>query len=311
MCALLCMAIYDNEEANRSEITRDCLNSLFLTTSYKHRVVIIDNNSCEKTKAVIDLFRNHHNLTVITNKENVGTAEAINQGWKLREPNEFVMKIDNDVIWHQDGWVDLMEEAMRRDPSIGILGAKRKDCWENPAHQDPQYRSTYFEIPHIAGEKWIVAEQCKHIIGTCQMYSPALLEKIGYLYQPSLYGYDDVLASYRSEIAGFKNAFLPQIEIDHIDPGGTPYQSWKEKHSGEQTQKVIQIVNEYINGERSIYYNPFVGYFINKISDDCWEVKSFLKEEKISFGEGNFKTEQLAKDYLKEKKVDSYEIYTT
>ena len=79
------MAIYDNEEANRSEITRDCLNSLFLTTSYKHRVVIIDNNSCEKTKAVIDLFRNHPNLTVITNKENVGTAEAINQGWKRVE----------------------------------------------------------------------------------------------------------------------------------------------------------------------------------------------------------------------------------
>ena len=255
--ALLAIAIYDPEDSNKSEITRDCLESLIHTTSYKHRIVLIDNASCDKTKSVIDLFRNTPNLSVITNTENVGTAMGINAGWRLREPNEYCMKIDNDVIWHQDGWVDLMEEAMRRDPKIGILGAKRKDCWENPAHSDPQYRSTYFEIPHIAGEKWIVAEQCKHIIGTCQMYSPALLDKIGYLYQPSLYGYDDVLASYRSEIAGFKNAFLPQIEIDHIDPGGTPYQDWKEKHSGEQTQKVIQLVSEYIAGTTPIYYNPF------------------------------------------------------
>lgn len=255
--ALLAMAIFDPEEANKSEITRDCLESLVLTTSFKHRIILIDNNSCDKTKAVIDLFRNYPNLEVITNEKNVGTAEAINQAWKLRQPNEYVMKIDNDVLWHQEGWVDLMEEAIRRDPNIGIIGLKRKDCWENPAHPDPQYRSKFLEVPHIAGEKWLVVEQAKHIIGTCQMYNPALLEKIGYLYQPSLYGYDDVLASYRSEIAGFKNCFLPQIEIDHIDPGGTPYQSWKEKHSGEQTQKVINIVNEYIAGTRSIYYSPF------------------------------------------------------
>jgi thiaminase len=50
---------------------------------------------------------------------------------------------------------------------------------------------------------------------------------------------------------------LPQIEIDHIDNGGTPYQSWKEKHSGEVTQQVIREVNEYIAGTKSIYYNPF------------------------------------------------------
>jgi GT2 family glycosyltransferase len=255
--ALLAIAIYDPEEANRSEITKDCLHSLLKTVSVKHRIFLIDNASCDRTKAIIQDCTYHPNLTIITNEKNLGTAEAINLAWKHREPGEACMKIDNDVLWHQDGWVDLMEEALRRDSKLGIVGAKRKDCWENPAHPDPQYRSTYFEIPHIPGEKWIVAEQCKHIIGTCQMYNPALLDKIGYLYQPSLYGYDDVLASYRSEIAGFKNVFLPQIEIDHIDPGGTPYQSWKEKHSGEQTQKVIALVDEYIKGTKSIYYNPF------------------------------------------------------
>jgi hypothetical protein len=88
------------------------------------------------------------------------------------------------------------------------------------------------------------------------MYNSALLDKIGYLYQPSLYGYDDVLASYRSELAGFKNVFLPQIEIDHVDEGKTEYQGWKERHAGEQTQNVIKIVDEYINGTRLIYYQP-------------------------------------------------------
>lgn len=255
--ALLAMAIYDPIEAGRSEITKDCLTSLLKTVSFKHRIFLIDNNSCDRTKAIIQDLASYPNLTIITNETNIGTAEAINLAWRFREDGEACMKIDNDVVWHQDGWVDLMEEAIRRCPELGIVGAKRKDCWENPAHADPQYRSTYFEVTHVPGEKWIVAEQCKHIIGTCQMYNPALLDKIGYLFQPSLYGYDDVLASYRSEIAGFKNVFLPQIEIDHIDPGGTEYQSWKERHAGEQTQKVIELVSEYIAGTEPIYYNPF------------------------------------------------------
>lgn len=255
--ALLAIAIYDPEEANRSEITKDCLHSLFQTVSPKHRIFLIDNASCDRTKAIIQDCAYYPNLTIITNEKNLGTAEAINLAWKHREPGEFCMKIDNDVIWHQSGWVDLMEEAMRRDPSIGILGAKRKDCCETTWHEDPQYRSELKMLPHIAGEKWILVEKVHHVMGTCQMYNSALLDKIGYLYQPGLYGFDDVLASYRSQVAGFYNAHLSAIEIDHIDPGGTPFQTWKEKVASQQFPEIHQIVDAYLNGNKSIYYNPY------------------------------------------------------
>ncbi len=86
------------------------------------------------------------------------------------------------------------------------------------------------------------------------MHSSALIDKVGYLYQPSLYGYDDVIMSHRTHLAGFYSCFLPHINIDHIDPGQTEYQSWKERHSGEQTQKVISLVQEMYRGEKSIYY---------------------------------------------------------
>ena len=66
-----------------------------------------------------------------------------------------------------------------------------------------------------------------------------------------------MLASWRSNLLGYKNVFLFQIEIDHIDDGTTPYQGWKHRASGEQTQNVINLVNEYIAGTKSTYYNPF------------------------------------------------------
>jgi hypothetical protein len=54
-------------------------------------------------------------------------------------------------------------------------------------------------------------------------------------------------------VAGFYNAFLPHIEIDHIDTGETAYQGWKEKHSGEDMVAFNQITQDYRNGKRHIF----------------------------------------------------------
>ena len=78
---------------------------------------------------------------------------------------------------------------------------------------------------------------------------------------PSLYGYDDVLMSCRSLKAGFRNAFLPHINIDHIDVGGDVFCDWKIKHATEHWKEFEQISEEYRTGIRNIYYNG-IGYEI-------------------------------------------------
>lgn len=255
---IIAFACHDTEENQRTPITRKCLLSLRDTVDLtKYRLFFIDNNSCQETKELLAGFVSTYGGTVITNKENIGTAQAVNLAWKERYPGEHCMKIDNDVVWHQKGWVELMAECLHRDKEIGIIGLKRKDLAERPGHFNPDYKSELQMIPQAGAQRWIIVEKAKHIIGTCQMYNSALLDKIGYLYQPGVYGYDDTMSSWRSSIAGFKNVFLPHIEIDHIDNGDTPFQGWKEKHAGEYTQQVIKEVNEYLAGTRPIYYNPY------------------------------------------------------
>lgn len=250
------MAVYDTEENKRTHLTMETLISLIETVDFnRHRLIVVDNNSCVETKRLLndqvrDLFTNK----VIALPENIGTARAINQAWKLRNPGEHCIKMDNDIIINSPGWVDELEEAIRRDPLIGQVGLKRKDCWECTWHEHEDWRSTLHMLPHVPGEPWQIVEKVKHVIGSCVMHSSALLDKVGYLYQPSLYGYDDVIMSHRTHLAGFYSCFLPHINIDHIDPGDTPYQDWKQKHSGEQTQAVINLVHEMYNGTKPIYY---------------------------------------------------------
>jgi len=255
---LIAMAVHDTEENKRSELTAEVIQKLY--SQYvidEHEVWVIDNNSCQQTKDVLKLWAMGGYINLITNEQNIGTAEAINLAWKHRKPGQHCIKMDNDVIIDNVDWVKQMVEAIEREPKIGIVGLKRKDCWEEPNHALPDWRSELIMLPHFAGQRWIIVEKCHHIIGTCQMYSSALLDKIGYLCQPNLYGYDDVLASHRSTVAGMWIVLLPHIDIDHIDKGETEYQTWKEMHSAVVTQQVIKMTHEYYHGTRPIYYNPF------------------------------------------------------
>ena len=253
------MAVHDLEGSGRSELTMKTINCLIKTVDReKHRIFVIDNASTDKnTTRFVTAFGRTSNVNVIHNETNIGTAEAINLAWQHRRPGEHCVKIDNDVIIHSPDWVEQLEEAINRDPTIGQCGLKRKDCWENPENPDPNYRTELYSLHHEPGQRWIIGEKTNHIIGTCVMHSAALLDKVGYLYQPGLYGFDDVLMSLRSQLAGFKNVFLQHIEIDHIDPGGTEYTGWKQRAAGEKFQVAMHIAGEYKAGTRSIYYNPF------------------------------------------------------
>lgn len=263
--ALIAMAVWDTAENKRTDYTKETLCSLLKTVDFnKHRLIISDNGSCEATiyfyeefvEMFAALYKNdiRSKFRIIYNNENFGTAKAINKAWALRQQGEHCIKMDNDVVINYKGWVDEMEAAIARDNKIGQVGLKRKDCWEHPKHESEDFKSELLMLPHVAGEAWIVVEKAKHIIGTCVMHSSDLLDKVGYLYQPSLYGYDDVIMSHRSHIAGFYNCFLPHINIDHIDTGATEYQDWKHKHSAEQTQGVINLVHEMYYGVKPIYY---------------------------------------------------------
>lgn len=263
--ALIAMAVWDTDENKRTDYTIKTIDSLIKTVDFrKHRLVIVDNNSCAATQKVYQDLANSFRLqesdinipVLISLPENIGTARAINKAWAMREPGEHAIKLDNDVVIHQSGWIEDMEECIRRQPLIGQIGLKRKDCWEHPEHESPEWRSKLMMIPHEPGEKWLVVEKCKHIIGTCVMHSSSLLDEVGFMFQPTKYGHDDVLMSWRSHLAGFVNVHMPHIPIDHIDPGDTPYQKWKEDHSGKNMKLVSDLVDQYISKQKSIYYGP-------------------------------------------------------
>ena len=58
---------------------------------------------------------------VIVNGSNIGTAKAINKVWRLAEELEPCIKMDDDVVIHYAGWIDEMEEVLRRIHPLALL----------------------------------------------------------------------------------------------------------------------------------------------------------------------------------------------
>ena len=244
--ALIAMAVYDTEENGRSKYTKETLDSLINTVDEKkHRIIVVDNGSCKETKKLLINY-NRLNIHVIFNIENVGTAKAINQAWAYRKPNETVIKMDNDVVINNYGWVEEMELAMKLG-GYGILGLKRKDLMQSP-NASNHWKTELKMLPHEKGDNWVVVEESADIMGTVQMFHPELINKMGGLMQAGVYGFDDTLACIRAILLGYKLAFLPHIDIEHIDVGGDAYTEWKRKYAGEKMEEFYKIKDGLING---------------------------------------------------------------
>jgi GT2 family glycosyltransferase len=251
--SLIGMCVHCTDDNNRLKYFKMCIESLLRTVDLnRHRIVLINNGSNVETS---DLLNSLDNITLITPDKNLGTAKGINLALSIRNKGEKFIKCDDDVVWSRSGWVEEMEECIDRDNDIGIIGLKRKDLAESPNSIHPFYKSELEMLPHEHGQKWYVVEKVKHVIGTCQMLSDDLIKNIGYYFQNEKYGLDDSDISYRSELSGFKNVFLLNTHIDHIDPGGGIYEQWKHEQAGIGMSKYGYLCESYRNGTRNLYYD--------------------------------------------------------
>ena len=251
------MCVYSTEENKKDDCLYQTLQSLSKTVNWKHHRLFLSINA--STKDTFDIINNSGipGITIIENNGNLGTAEGINKCWLNRHSNESCIKIDDDIVFNTPDWADELEDAADRDPMIGQIGCKRRDCIESPWNSTPFYRSELIMLPHSPGQKWYVVEKCSHIMGSAVLHTTSFLEKCGYLYQLGPYGFDDSFASLRANLAGLKTVFLSKIDIEHVDKGDTGFQKWKENEASSKWAEYHTTVQAYVSGTKSLYYNPF------------------------------------------------------
>lgn len=110
---------------NDEDCISRCLNSLNKYIKLKSEIIIIDNNSKDKTKEILTNFKTNNNkfeITIVFNKKNLGIAKSRNQGLKICKGN-YILILDSDTIMIDDSIYEGID-FLKSNKNIGIVFPK-------------------------------------------------------------------------------------------------------------------------------------------------------------------------------------------
>jgi len=217
---------------NRDRVFEDTIRS-FLdcgTDGIDHELLLIDNNSTDKTREIGEGFGARYPGIRYMNEPSQGHPLAKNRG--IRESRgEIVAFVDDDVFF-VSGWLKALASAFERHPEIACIGGKVVPHFE--AERPPWIEDEMLWIYGVTRygdlEKEIRFPDIP--IGCNMAFRRPVFEKIGDFHM-SLGRKPGILLSgdedhflLRAERAGLKTLYAPEVRVSHRVPPARLTRDW-------------------------------------------------------------------------------------
>lgn len=209
---------------NGLELTKRCLNSLLSKKLPKDvEIIVVDNGSTDGT---IEYLKNHKNIKLIQNGENLGYGKAVNIGILASSKNSDIILLNNDVELIQKDWLSRLQSQAQAHEKYGVIGVKilqengliqhcgaylPVDTWWGQ-----QVSSNEVDIGQYAG-----ISECESVVFACAYIKREVLEKIGFLDERFFAYFEDTDFCLRANQAGYKVAIDGGIKVKHAENSST------------------------------------------------------------------------------------------
>lgn len=202
------------------------LNSILEKTDYPYELIVIDNNSDNRTRGYLkektENYKNKINFNLVLNKENKGYSQACNQGIRLAK-GKYICLMNNDLILSKN-WLKRLLVHLENNPSAGMVGPMGKGIGG-----EQNYVGIYRQLAYRRPEKGELDKfsaylhknykgdytETKFLIGCCLLLKRELIEKIGFLDEGFFMSADDFDYSLRARIAGFSLYAAEDVIVHH------------------------------------------------------------------------------------------------
>lgn len=258
---------------NEEDCIAQTLESLVNQSVLPKKVVVVNDNSTDKTEAIVSSFCSKHSWITLVNYKSSNThlpgSKVINafyQGYNTLDDNyDIICKFDADIILPTN-YLERIKMVFESDKSVGIAGGL--------AYIKKEHEWVYENIANKT-----------HVRGPFKAYRKACFKAIGGL-KPSI-GWDTVdtlLAKYHN----WKVVVDESLCVKHLKPTGNSYNKTSKHLQGEAMYKmrygfVITLISalklSYKKRSFTLFKNYLVGYFKAKKAR-----KAFL----VSKDEGKF-----------------------
>lgn len=206
---------------NKLELTRECIKSVYgFTDSSSFELVIVDNASTDATPEYLsEVTRQHRNIKVTRNDQNVSFAQGCNQGARMAS-GDYLLFLNNDTRVTQ-GWLDEMLSVFQNEERVGIVGSRLVypdgglqhggvvlTLWRGlPINIDVNLEK---EIPDSLEAREVFA-----VTGACMLINRDLFFDCGGFDEEYVYGYEDIDLCMKAAQKNYKIFYAPKSLVYH------------------------------------------------------------------------------------------------
>lgn len=207
---------------NGKHFLKDCFQSIKNQTYKNFEVILVDNNSNDKSIEWVEKS-NYNFVKTIKLDKNYGFGIANNEGFKKASGN-YILLLNNDTILESDFLENLINPILENDYEIAsplILYKDRPEIIDKAGghllYPDGLNRGRGCGMPINQVE----LNQCEVFYpdGCCALISRKVIEELGFFDEDFyLYGEDTDLGL-RYRLSGYKTLFVPSAVLFHVHSG--------------------------------------------------------------------------------------------
>ncbi|MBI2327789.1 glycosyltransferase family 2 protein [Candidatus Curtissbacteria bacterium] len=256
---------------NTKKLLEDCLSSIFkFTKGISFEVIVVDNGSTDGSRAMVK--KKFPQVTLVSNKENLGFTKANNQGIKVAK-GKYILLLNSDTYLIENSFPKLVAKARRlkgstlsRVEPLGALGPLL--LGEDQSIQQsvgffpylPQIFWWMTFIDDLPGGTILKPYHVDHnsfyrqdrkvdwVTGAAILVPKSVINRVGPLDEKIFMYGEEVEWCYRIKKAGYSICFSPVTKIIHIGRGSQkiPTKSFIGEYQG-----IIYFYQKY-KGRRSL-----------------------------------------------------------
>ena len=208
---------------NRSDLTKNCLNSIFNNGStIDFEVIVVNNASEDNTLEVLEEFNDR--ITLIDNQENVGFSKGNNMGAAIAKGDLLIM-LNNDTEV-RSGWIEALVTC-QQETQAELVGARLyypngaiQHCGVALYPQDQKPHAlyaglvpTHSDFQRLTG----IRRPFQIVTAACWLITKKAWDALGGFDEGFINGYEDVDLCLRLGQLGGLIMYEPTCEITHFE----------------------------------------------------------------------------------------------
>lgn len=200
---------------NGAEYIEECIESIIHQTYSNWEVIILDNNSKDRS---VDIIKKYPFVQLIESAENLGFARGNNDAIK-RSNGEYIALLNNDARADRD-WLQRLVDQLEQNEALGSCGCKII------SHYEPEVMDSAGLLVNVSGmsrgrgrneniRKYEKTEPILIPSGCAAMYRKSALDEVG-LFDEDFFCYcEDTDLGFRLQLAGWECLYVADAVVYH------------------------------------------------------------------------------------------------